>query len=71
MSEKRITTGIAIKFLESIAALNDKELNLALAEARGLGNCWWVERSLKDAMIEVMENEMSLRDEAAKAEASK
>ena len=72
MSE-RITYRIAEKFLASIRELSDKELNMALADARSYTttNCWWVAFRLQTALIEVMENEMKLRDENAKAEASK
>ena len=60
-------------FVDVIQKLSDKELNLALAEARSMTtiNCWWIAYRLQSVFIEVMENEMKLRDEAAKAEASK
>ena len=72
MSE-RITYRIAEKFLASIRELSDKELNMALAEARSMNttNSWWIAYRLQPVFIEVMENEMKLRDENAKAEASK
>ena len=58
-------------FVEAIQKLTDKELNMALAEARSMNttNSWWIAYRLQPVFIEVMENEMKLRDEAAKLKA--